>query len=252
MQSGAPITCRECGRENDAGSMFCSSCGAGIDGVCRSCGHENESGSNFCNSCGQSLAGRAGAGLADVARGPGGSPRSASTACPRCHRQNEPLSKFCYHCGLPFEGYQDGSLAVPSHPAFASGRPAGFWARLGAFIIDAVVLTVALAFVLPLFGSSLPMYFDPEDIGQLVSFVLHHGYFILLVGAFSTTIGKRAMNMYVLRPDGARAGYCRALGRQLATCLSLLMFGVGYWMIAFRSDKRGLHDLIAGTIVVMR
>ncbi|WP_418640526.1 RDD family protein [Sulfurimonas sp. ST-27] len=42
----------------------------------------------------------------------------------------------------------------------------------------------------------------------------------------------------------------QAITRSLAYIPSLLLFGLGFLMVAFRKDKRGLHDLIAGTIVI--
>ena len=247
MRSGTPITCRECGRENAARASFCGGCGARLDGVCGHCGRGNEPGAHFCNGCGRSLAGGAGAER-------GGGPPGPARVCPRCHRGNEPLSQFCYHCGLPFEGLSGDVRTVPLPPAFASGRPAGFCARFVAFIIDSVVLVTALGVILPLFGSSIQDYYGGEEFSgaDLISIALGAVYATLLVGTFSTTVGKRALNLYVLRPDGSRVGYGRALARHFATALSVLLLGVGLLMIAFRSDKRGLHDLLADTVVVMR
>lgn len=42
----------------------------------------------------------------------------------------------------------------------------------------------------------------------------------------------------------------QAFTRSVAYIPSLLSFGIGFLMAAFREDKRGLHDLIAGTAVV--
>ena len=69
---------------------------------------------------------------------------------------------------------------------------------------------------------------------------------------WSTTIGKRIFGLYVLRPDGSKLGLGRAFARWLAVGLSALLLGIGFLMIAFRRDKRGLHDLICDTMVVKR
>jgi len=42
----------------------------------------------------------------------------------------------------------------------------------------------------------------------------------------------------------------QAITRSLAYIPSILSFGIGFLMIAFRKDKKGLHDLIAGTAVI--
>ncbi|MDA0799477.1 MAG: RDD family protein, partial [Chloroflexi bacterium] len=77
-------------------------------------------------------------------------------------------------------------------------------------------------------------------------------YAPVLLGIWSTTVGKRALNMYVLKLDGSPVGFWRALGREVAKGLMAIPFGLTFWFVAFREDKRGLHDLIAGTVVVQR
>jgi len=42
----------------------------------------------------------------------------------------------------------------------------------------------------------------------------------------------------------------QAITRSLAYIPSALLFGIGFLMIAFRKDKRGLHDLLAQTAVI--
>ena len=42
----------------------------------------------------------------------------------------------------------------------------------------------------------------------------------------------------------------QAITRSLGYIASILIFMIGFLMVAFRKDKRGLHDLLAGTIVI--
>jgi len=56
----------------------------------------------------------------------------------------------------------------------------------------------------------------------------------------------------VVRPNGARLGLGRAVGRYFAKRLNLLTGGIGYIMAGFDSEKRGLHDLMCDTRVVRR
>ncbi len=214
--------------------------------TCHKCGQENTPGSNFCNSCGQDLSAKAPRTPAD--------PSGAAAVCPRCHRPNEPSSRFCYNCGLPLNEEVGFRQPTPSLSALAQGPPAGFWARLVASFLDYLVGLSILYFTLPLFGTSLWEYVTAEEIRPEILIDITSGllYQTLLVGAFATTVGKRTLTMYVRRPDGSRVGYGRALGRELAKFLSAITFGIGFLMIAFRSDKRGLHDLIADTVVIKR
>jgi class 3 adenylate cyclase/tetratricopeptide (TPR) repeat protein len=45
------IVCRECQSENEDGSRFCDSCGAGLAGLCPSCGAVTRAGARFCSQC---------------------------------------------------------------------------------------------------------------------------------------------------------------------------------------------------------
>ena len=77
-------------------------------------------------------------------------------------------------------------------------------------------------------------------------------YFTLFVAAWSATLGKLLFGLEVVRNDGSKVGIGRALCRYLIYYVSLLILGIGFLMIAFRRDKRGLHDLICDTKVVHR
>jgi uncharacterized RDD family membrane protein YckC len=75
-------------------------------------------------------------------------------------------------------------------------------------------------------------------------------YNMLLNGTFGATIGKMAVGARIIRDDGARLSYGRALLRALAGQLTEVFFYLGYLWVAFRPDRRGMHDFIAGTRVV--
>jgi len=42
----------------------------------------------------------------------------------------------------------------------------------------------------------------------------------------------------------------QAVTRSFGYIASILFFMIGFLMVAFREDKRGLHDLLAGTVVI--
>ena len=77
-------------------------------------------------------------------------------------------------------------------------------------------------------------------------------YYTIAVAIWATTIGKRVFGIYILQSDGSKVGFFRALARALAISLSWITLGIGFLMIAFRGDKRALHDLICGTVVVYK
>jgi uncharacterized RDD family membrane protein YckC len=128
----------------------------------------------------------------------------------------------------------------------------GFWIRLVAYIIDAVVLSVATAIVAAIFGISL-MTADPEHYPtlNLASFVIGWFYFALMESSErGATLGKMAMGLRVVTSDGQRLTFMNATGRYFAKIVSALILGIGFLMIAFTDKKRGLHDMIASTLVI--
>ena len=56
----------------------------------------------------------------------------------------------------------------------------------------------------------------------------------------------------ILKADGEVIDIGSALLRYLGYLASSITLGIGYLMIGFRGDKRGLHDLIGGTVVIRK
>ncbi len=143
-------------------------------------------------------------------------------------------------------------------------RAAGFWPRLGAYLLDRVVLAMLFRLIcqwkhweMPIFPEVLnkdtfQQYLD--QCAQLLPYwlVLTVLYDVLLNGTFGATLGKMAVGAKIIGADGSALGYSRALLRSLAARFTEMMLCVGYLWIVVRSDKRGLHDLLAGTRVVLQ
>ena len=219
--------------------------GQGTGTLCPDCGRRSSPGEKSCGICGKALT--EGAGLEAT-----NAPAPGEKACSRCLRPNGPEARFCSHCGQPLEG---GGITRPQPliGAFEYGTPGGFWLRVLALFIDSIVLTALGLAIFALFGEDVAGYYSadrPLVFADFVDFVLSFLYAPVLIALWSTTVGKRALNLYVVRADGGRCDFWRALGRSFASILSGLLFGIGFLMVAFREDKRALHDLIAGTAVI--
>lgn len=175
-----------------------------------------------------------------------------AVVCPRCHRVSEPGAVFCFACGLPLD--EGTSTVARTLAAVSASQPAGFWVRLWAWIIDFIVLSMVQIALIAAWPGFTEYFVDSPEFQfhwvDFLGFAIGASYYTVAVSVWSTTIGKRALRLYVLRPDGSRVGPGRALARYFAGILSWLLFGVGYLMIGLRGDKRGLHDLICDTSVV--
>jgi uncharacterized RDD family membrane protein YckC len=59
-----------------------------------------------------------------------------------------------------------------------------------------------------------------------------------------------ALGLKVITPDGNRISVGRGIGRYFALLLDSLTLGIGFFMAGWDSEKRALHDRIAGTRVI--
>ena len=64
------------------------------------------------------------------------------------------------------------------------------------------------------------------------------------------TLGQQLLGLRVADTAGARIGRGRALLRHTAGALSWLTLNIGHALVLLRPDRRALHDLVAGTVVV--
>lgn len=141
-------------------------------------------------------------------------------------------------------------------------RPVGFFPRLGAYLIDVLVLMGIMRMVwgpTPEFSKPPATLAEAEAIvAQLAPFVvcqflIEMVYNVFFNGQFGATLGKLAVGARIVNADGSRIGFGKALLRFLARMVSWpLTLGIGYLFILVREDKRGLHDLLAGTKVIYR
>ena len=160
---------------------------------------------------------------------------------------------------------------APANPvaatSYSSAVPAvgvgygGFWIRVVAAIIDAIILRVVV--------SPLGMIFGGLGLAGMMSGLPHAGlallgggvtFILLLFGSwlyealmesssYQATLGKMIFGMKVTDLNGNRISFGRATGRHFAKWLSGMILGIGYIMVGFTERKQGLHDLLAGTLV---
>lgn len=141
------------------------------------------------------------------------------------------------------------------------GSPAGFWIRAAAVTVDSFVLGAAmfpfqLFIVFPTLLAGGIRQADPtrafavNAAYNLVTLVIYLGYVVWMHGRWGQTLGKVATGVKVVKVSGEPIGYGRAFGRLFGTWLSFVLLGTGFLMAGFRSDRRALHDLVAGTRVM--
>jgi uncharacterized RDD family membrane protein YckC len=135
---------------------------------------------------------------------------------------------------------------------------AGFWARVLAYLIDSILVSVVFYGAMGLWfassdGDLMETLLEPSTSGilSLGGFFVNWLYFALMESSeYQGTLGKKALGLKVTDEFGRRISFGRATGRTFAKILSGLLLCIGYIMVAFSDKKQGLHDRIASTLVI--
>ncbi|MGH7639918.1 MAG: RDD family protein [Candidatus Dormibacteria bacterium] len=120
----------------------------------------------------------------------------------------------------------------------------GFWPRLGAWCVDALVLSFGFSFVLPTLQVHL---------GSPVTTPLSLAYFLVLWATTGRTVGLWLIGARVVRQeDGGRLGLGRSLMRVIGYVVDVVSFGLGFLWAAVDRRKQGWHDKMASSLVVRK
>lgn len=143
---------------------------------------------------------------------------------------------------------------------------AGFWKRFAALLIDRMILFVAMVVVGMIGGVAVAGLSGSSNkadatIGIVIVAIYGGGilayllYCVLMESSrHQATLGKMALGIVVTDLDGRRITLGRAVGRWFATFINNFpyFFYVGWMMAGWTARKQGLHDMIAGTLVLTR
>jgi uncharacterized RDD family membrane protein YckC len=166
------------------------------------------------------------------------------------------------------------SAPLPQTTTAALEDHAGFWKRVAAYILDFIILLVPGTIIQKMMGSDAAqetmkqtMAASPGDFHVFLG--AYHQYYVTMwpavliitlitwayfavceSSAWQGTVGKLALGIRVVDEQGRRISFLRATGRFFAKYLSTLIIFIGFLMVAWTRRKQGLHDIIAGTLVL--
>jgi uncharacterized RDD family membrane protein YckC len=133
-------------------------------------------------------------------------------------------------------------------------RYVGFWARVGAALIDSALLLMLIApLIYWMYG---PKYFDEPDtfrgVGDLViNWVLPAVAVIAFWIYRQATPGKIVIGARIVDArTGEPPSTGQLIGRYLGYYVSMLPLCLGLLWVAFDARKQGWHDKLASTVVV--
>jgi len=188
--------------------------------------------------------------------------------CNKCGAPNATGSQFCSRCGTAMGGVPAPAPVAAQPPVpYAAPVPqasvayGGFWIRVVASIVDAIIVRVIVTPLGLMFGGMSVI----GGLGGLshTGFALFGGGTMVVVvlcaqwiyeaalesSSYQATLGKLIFGMKVTDLYGNRISFARATGRHFAKILSAFILFIGFIMVGFTERKQGLHDMMAGTLV---
>jgi uncharacterized RDD family membrane protein YckC len=159
-------------------------------------------------------------------------------------------------------------------PKFMNTNYAGFWKRFLALIIDAILIgCIRWIIIVPILVSmgigvaAEVQSLDSEDpytalpligtimamagISALISTIIWIIYYSLMESSkYQASVGKLALGLIVTDLNGNKLDFSKALVRNICKIISSMILFIGYIMAGLTEKKQGLHDLIAGTLVL--
>ncbi len=137
---------------------------------------------------------------------------------------------------------------------------AGFWPRVGAAMLDSLLLAVPYFVVGWIFsfniGYNIAIDFEIMNltviVWDLIWFLIGYLYFAILESSsLQASLGKRVFSLKVIDFTGERISFMRATGRYFGKFVSGISFLIGFLMIGWTEKRQGLHDKMARTLVII-
>ena len=184
--------------------------------------------------------------------------------CNKCGAPNPSAGQFCSRCGASMSAAAAPAAAPYVAPvaAPAVGPYGGFWIRVVAAIIDAILVRVVVAPIGAVFGLGGLAMGGVGHGGFLLMHLLGGGAMLVLIlaggwlyeaflesSSYQATLGKMIFGMKVTDLYGNRISFARATGRHFAKIISGMILCIGFMIAGFTERKQALHAMIAGTLV---
>ncbi|MBP3041904.1 RDD family protein [Bacillaceae bacterium Marseille-Q3522] len=175
-------------------------------------------------------------------------------------------------------------MNIQGEKAAETNEYGGFWLRFVANLIDSMILSFGLSiifYIIILFfmiisedaayvltnleyyeeyymteaeaWAVISFFFKVIIVCSITGWIVSAAYFAgLECSSLQASVGKKLLDLKVTNLEGNRISFWHGIGRFAAKSLSSFLLCIGYIMIAFNPKKQGLHDAIAGTLVVKR
>lgn len=130
-----------------------------------------------------------------------------------------------------------------------------FGRRAIAMYLDSIIIGIAANILITplvfLFRIEALYEIGMTQLTSTVSFFLLAVYNVYMwVNFEGATIGKKIMKLKIISSDNTPITYKTAIIRYLSTCISAIVFGLGYLNVFWDEKRQSWHDKIARTFVI--
>ncbi len=184
--------------------------------------------------------------------------------CNKCGVELLANSAFCQACG--------NNINEPLHDAPEQNallnlelQYAGFWLRLIANFFDGLILLILgaiLGYLIGFFIGSIGAIYNlainvieiaAELGGGLAGLILNWIYFTAFESStYQATFGKQILGIKVIDIHGQKLSFGKANARYFGKILSTIILFIGFFVAGVHPKKQALHDIIAGTLVIIK
>lgn len=182
------------------------------------------------------------------------------TVCKNSFSANEVVQynndTVCFKCKNEyFQKVREGVIDTSSSEI----RYSSVRRRFVASLVDGIILAIFNMIIMAPFAGLIASNPTNPDfsailgrmaVSMLFSTLLGVAYYTVLHGWKGATFGKMLCKIKVVKADGQPITYIQAFVRYLGYMVSSIILCIGYIMAIFDSEKRALHDRIAGTRVI--
>jgi len=140
-----------------------------------------------------------------------------------------------------------------NNPTSFSNVPAGFWIRLVAMIIDNIIIGVGYSILLFVLAAIGVDFYTLFTLAAILGFIWALGYHIYFPSSdMMGTPGKALLGLKITDESGNKIGVGKAILRCIGYIISALVLYIGFIIVGFTENKRGLHDMVASTRVTYK
>lgn len=139
---------------------------------------------------------------------------------------------------------------------------AGFWMRLGAYLIDGLILNAVGWIIWIFFGLIIAAVAAGDEpaggavvaiwlIAWLITVAVSIAYLVCFWQWRGQTPGKMALGIKIIKTDGSALDWGTALLRFLGYIICWITLGLLFLWVAFDGRKQGVQDKIPETYVII-